>query len=45
VIGDFNGLAVMEFGNTDVSVEASVAVVARPLHDDGVVELKSSADF
>ena len=45
VVGDRNGLAVAEFGDADVSVEAPVAVIAGPFDDDGVLELKSSADF
>ena len=45
VVGDFGGLAVVEFGDADVSVEASVAVIARPFDDDCVLEVKSSADF
>ena len=45
VVGDRNGLAVAEFGDADVSVEASVAVIAGPFDDDGVLEVKSSADF
>jgi hypothetical protein len=45
VIGDFDGYAVVKLGDTDVSVEASVAVIARPLDDDGVLVMKSSADF
>src|SRR3984885_15983381 len=45
VVGDLNGLAVAEFGDADVSVEASVAVITGPFDDDGVLELKSSADF
>jgi hypothetical protein len=35
----------VEFGDADVSVEASVAVIAGPFDDDGVLEVKSSADF
>ena len=45
VVGDFGGLAVVEFGDADVSVEASVAVIAGPFDDDDVFEVKSPADF
>jgi hypothetical protein len=45
VVGDPNGLAVAKLGDADVSVEASVAVIAGPFDDDGVLEVKSSADF
>lgn len=45
IIGDLSRLAVVEFGDADVSVESSVAVIAGPFDDDGVVEVKSSADF
>jgi hypothetical protein len=45
IIGDFHGLPVVEFGDTDVSVEAPIAVIARPFDDDGVLEVQPSADF
>jgi hypothetical protein len=45
VVGDFGGLAVLQFGDADVSVEASIAVIARPFDDDDVVEVKSPTDF
>jgi hypothetical protein len=45
VVGDFGGLAVVEFGDADVPVEASIAVIARPFDDDDVLEVKSPTDF
>jgi hypothetical protein len=35
----------VEFGDTTVSVEASIAVIARPFDDNDVPEVMSSADF
>jgi len=45
VVGDSGGLAVVEFGDADVPVEASIAVIARPFDDDDVLEVKSPTDF
>src|ERR1700744_6599420 len=44
IIGDVSRLNVVEFGDADVSVQASVAVVAGPFDDDGVLEVKSPTD-
>ena len=45
IIGDFDGLTVLEFGDADVAVEVSVAIVASPLGDDDVIEFQASTDF
>ena len=45
VVGDPYGLTVAELGDADVTVQASVAVITGPFDDDGVLEVKSSADF
>src|SRR5215207_11775877 len=45
VVGDADRSPIFEFANRHVPVQASVAVVARPLHDDHIVELQTSADL
>jgi hypothetical protein len=45
VVRHFDGVTVAQFGDADVAVEASVAIVTGPFDDDDVVvEVESAAD-